>query len=353
MTMLPNNPNILCNDISVLEKEAWLALRRSVNDGFTIGGSEAAIVMGVSPWQTPLDLYKTLRKEPVAFERVMDEDRLAKGHKYEHEIAEKFCRLTGYTLIEDVRMFQHPACPWMIADFDALVQTPDGIFGLEIKWTEASNFSMIKEIKEGHPPIYYEYQCRQYMAVSHLPGWYLAVGTVQGNVADSITDVQYCRIDRDEAIEDDLIERERTFIDDTMVGEEPDITNGNPQKGLDALFRIFGKGNPDTKPIYLGNKYEKAFKKMAEIEEESTALNKRLKEIQDEYDKAALTIGVAVKDGVQGIYEDADTGKNYIFLWKSSCSRRFDSSRFAKDNPATFEAYKKESVSRKPQIEVR
>ena len=87
-----------------LPKPDWLEYRR---DG--IGGSDVAIVAGLPPYQTKMDLYfDKLRIQPIEQE---DKLCLEVGHALETVIAQKFSRLTGYQVIRFPYMLAHPHYP--------------------------------------------------------------------------------------------------------------------------------------------------------------------------------------------------------------------------------------------------
>ena len=79
-------------DTENLSREDWLSWRRR-----GIGGSDAAAVMGLSPFCTKRDLYYDKRD----IQPVMDEEEdnwVAKevGHRLEELVAEIFARKTGF-----------------------------------------------------------------------------------------------------------------------------------------------------------------------------------------------------------------------------------------------------------------
>ena len=120
MLNLNYEPNIIKSTAN-LTREEWLKDRR-----LGIGGSEASIVMGVSPWATRRDLYydkigwKPIRIDP-------EEDNwVAKqvGNRLEELVAMIFSRKTGFEVYEDKNMYSHPLYPFMIADLDFVISFP-------------------------------------------------------------------------------------------------------------------------------------------------------------------------------------------------------------------------------------
>ena len=113
-------PQVLV-DTSNLSREDWLVYRR-----MGIGGSDAAAVLGVSPFRTARDLYYDKRG---IVSTSADEDnwvQLEVGNLLEPLVARIFEKKTGLKVYQRKAMFRHPLYPWMLADLDYLVDLPDG-----------------------------------------------------------------------------------------------------------------------------------------------------------------------------------------------------------------------------------
>lgn len=355
---LPNKPFVVHPNIEKLSREEWLQVRAAVNGGFRIGGSDCSVVytpyagsICCNPWKTKLELYKELRKEPIEEPKEVNQTACDNGHKFEREIAEKFCKMKGFKLVEDNAMYQSVDHPFMMADFDFLVDTPDGIFGLEIKWTDASQWKKLNNIRNGIAPPNYEAQVRHYMAVSGLPGWWLAMGSCQGNLnEDVITDIQSMLIMRDLDEENRLIEAEESFIDDTRIGELPTVTEVDGKDALEALRRVYGKGDPEVPEVFFSKKHESHFRGMADASAKIDSLKAEMKSAEAEYDKCAAAIGEMVKEGRRGIYTDDTTGETFVFDWKVRESSTFQQKEFKADHPDLYEEYRKKSFSKSASI---
>lgn len=119
-------------DTENLTREDWLSYRR-----LGIGGSDAAAIMGVSPFCTKRDLYY----DKCGITPAMEEEEsnwVAKevGHRLEDLVAEIFSKKTGLRVYPIRKMFRHPLYPFMQADVDFFIEFPDGTTGiLECKTT--------------------------------------------------------------------------------------------------------------------------------------------------------------------------------------------------------------------------
>lgn len=123
-------PNVLV-DTTNLSRDEWLAYRR-----YGIGGSDAAAILGISPWRTARDLYYDKLGIAEVSENEDNWVQLEMGNLLEPLVAQIFEKKTGLKVFKRKAMFQHPKYPWMLADLDYLVELPDGSTAiLEIKTT--------------------------------------------------------------------------------------------------------------------------------------------------------------------------------------------------------------------------
>lgn len=154
-------PDVLV-DTENLSREEWLRYRRK-----GIGGSDAAAVLGLSPFCTKRDLYY----DKTGIQAVVDEEEdnwVAKevGHRLEDLVAEIYAKQTGLTVFPVRKMFFHPLYPFMLADVDFFIEYPDGSTGiLECKTT---GYHGKEKWENDSVPVNYEYQGRHYMAVMNL-----------------------------------------------------------------------------------------------------------------------------------------------------------------------------------------
>lgn len=150
-----------------------------------LGGSDVAVIFGLSPWKTPFELWqeKTGRVTPDA-----DSLQIRFGQFAEQFGAEEYARVTGRRVQRFNAMLRHPAAP-LVGHVDRLV-IPEGAKiaalkgeirtdrGLEIK--TASAFALGRDSEWGEAgtdlmPSHYLMQCATYMALTGCPHWDLAV----------------------------------------------------------------------------------------------------------------------------------------------------------------------------------
>jgi len=103
---------------TALERAEWLALRKA-----TIGSSEAAAAIGVSAYQTPLELYyRKLGMLPEQAETLA----MRLGTLMEPVLAALYEAETGEAVVWRQRWVLSEERPWMSATIDGAVHDPDG-----------------------------------------------------------------------------------------------------------------------------------------------------------------------------------------------------------------------------------
>ena len=226
-----------------LPREQWLEYRRK-----GIGGSDAAAVLGISPFRTGRDLYYD-KLNIVTADDAENWVQLEVGTLLEPLVAKIFAHKTGYKIYRRPFMFRHPQYPWMLADLDYMVELPDGTSAiLEIKTTNYNAKDNWWYNGEEIVPIYYESQGRHYMAVMNIDRVYFCC--LYGNSEDEAI---IRRIDRDMAYEEELIALERDFWENHVLTKTPPpYVEADGDLILESLRRKLGPADKDAPPVLLG-----------------------------------------------------------------------------------------------------
>ena len=145
-------------DTENLPEDEWLEWRRR-----GIGGSDAAAILGVSPFATARDLYYDKLKV-ISYEDG-ESNWVAKkvSHLLEDLVAEIFHVKTGFRIYQVKKMFYHPVYTYMLADIDYFIELPNGKTAiLEIKTTNYNAKDHWWCDGQEIVPINYEIQGRHY-----------------------------------------------------------------------------------------------------------------------------------------------------------------------------------------------
>lgn len=148
-------------DCRFISTKEWEHVRR-----YSIGGSEAGTVLGVSHFQSPRSLYYE-KKKPVADDHDASTQQIFDyGHCVEDYTIEYVAKLVGAVRYPEYRMFAHKDYPFITCNPDGILLFPDGHFAL----FEAKTATRWKQDdwKSGIPE-YYIPQPRQYLEVLNDP----------------------------------------------------------------------------------------------------------------------------------------------------------------------------------------
>ena len=291
-------------DTTGLSREDWLAYRRQ-----GIGGSDAAAVLGISPFRTSVDLYYDKLNRPI------EDDggswvAMEVGTLLEDLVACIFAKKTGLTVYQRKSMFQHPDHPWMLADLDYLVELPDGSTAiLECKTTNYN--ARDKWEYNGHPivPVYYEVQGRHYMAVMDLNRVYFCC--LYGNNEDEVI---IRHIDRDMDYESELIFLEEDFWQNNVQAQvEPIYIENNGELILESLRRLMGPSVKDAPPVLLTPPQSARVFRYLELKEEKGRLEAEAKRLKAEMDRMKALIVADMGSSCTAVYEDASGSYTVTF----------------------------------------
>ncbi|MGN0494307.1 MAG: YqaJ viral recombinase family protein [Acutalibacteraceae bacterium] len=265
-------PGVL-TETSKLSREEWLKWRRK-----GIGGSDAAAVLGVSPYATARDLYY----DKVNIVSSSDEDsgwvQKEIGHLLEDLVAQIFSRKTGYEVFKEKKMFFHPIYPYMLADLDYLIKLPgDKTAILEIKTTNYNAKDNWWLDGKETVPVNYEIQGRHYMAVTNIDCVYYCC--LYGNSEDEVI---IRHIDRDFIYEEELIALEGEFWNSNVTARVPPPYLEDGDLVLESVNRHIGAPNSDAPKVKLNAKTESQVIRFLELQAEKRKLESEKKKIESE-----------------------------------------------------------------------
>lgn len=280
-------------DTENLSREDWLSFRRK-----GIGGSDAAAIMGMSPFCTKRDLYY----DKLGIQPVVDEEEdnwVAKevGHRLEDLVAEIFSRKTGLKVYPVRKMFRHPLYPFMLADVDFFIDFPDGTKGiLECKTT---NYNCQNKWANDSTPVNYEYQGRHYMAVMNIDRMYFAC--LYGNNENEFF-IRY--MERDMDIEEDLIAEEEYFWKENVEkAVEPPYTE-KPDLVLESIRRHCGPAEKDADQVKLDRKHILSLERYLKLKEEKAQHEGEAKKLDGLMKEACAGIVEEMGVSCSGVLKD-------------------------------------------------
>lgn len=199
-------------DKTNMTERDWQDYRKSQ---IGIGGSDVAVILGISPFKSPFGLW--LEKTGQVKPKELTSENVEWGNLLEPVIRDKFARETGFETFVNPWVLQHDEHEFMIANVDGECIDPDyngekGI--LEIKTTDARNKA---QWEEGCPD-YYMCQVQHYLGVTGYQYAYICV-LIGGN------HFKYFKVERNDYVIDKIIEAELRFMD--MINQKipPEISH--------------------------------------------------------------------------------------------------------------------------------
>ena len=217
---------------SYSDRETWLEARKR-----GIGGSEAAAVLGISPWVSPLTLY--LRKLNMMPEQDSSE-RMQWGLDLEDAVAAYYERETGRKLYspKPYTIFESQEYPFMQCTIDRLVEQFDdrGPGVVQIKTAGPGQLADWQE----EIPLYYQVQLQHEMSVMGYRWGSFAVffGDYKGLVVD---------LNRNDRFVEILIEKEREFWERIKNQDPPPVDHSESSKA--ALHYQYGQDSGESTPL--------------------------------------------------------------------------------------------------------
>jgi putative phage-type endonuclease len=245
-----------------------------------IGGSEAAAVLGVSPWKTRLDVYldkKGLHEEAPDPAREL---RMALGNETEAAIIRLWGKSQGLEVDCPGVTVRHERYPFMLASYDGLVVGRRE--GVEAKFI-ASPEQAMRLGEEGTDQALEEHvvQARQYLEVSGYERWHLIYGVPRKGIRAYV-------VEPHREFTEFLIDEEQSFWRDHVEAGITPAAEAS-EKGRAALARLF--------PYHLGPELLPASDELiaaAAIYTEARAAAKRAEEAKE---AAAVKLEEMIGDG--------------------------------------------------------
>lgn len=209
-------------EIVCADEAAWLKERET-----GIGASEAGVILGVSNWATPYELWgiKSGYVEPGE----SDSEAMEWGRRLEEPIAEKYATVTGYKLKNRGRfaVLRSVAHPFMFCTLDREIESDKGPGVLEIKTAGAH---AADDWADGKVPLLYQVQVQHQLAVT---------GYAWAEIAVLIGGQKFgwAPIERNERFIDMLINKCGEFCQRIEKNDPPPVDGG--KHTADAIRKMF------------------------------------------------------------------------------------------------------------------
>lgn len=288
-------------NVSGITREMWLQYRRG-----GIGGSDAAVTVGLNPYKSLLTLYYD--KKGLLPEN-KDNEQMRQGRDLEQYVADRWMEKTGKKCRKDNFMYRNSEYPFMLADIDRDVIGENA--GLECKTTSVYNKS---DFGGGEIPLPYYVQCMHYMTVRGYERMYLAVLVLNKGFYDFV-------IERNDEEMQSLIQSEKSFWEDHILKNIPPDADGS-ESTSDTLLKLYPYANSGQGVLQ--------FPEEQICLERYLFLNRKIKEMQEEQRQIKNTL-------MQKMGEtDIAVGGKYQVTFKEQHSTRIDRKKLQTEFPNAY-----------------
>jgi putative phage-type endonuclease len=301
-----------------MSREEWLAFRRG-----SIGGSEAAALVGLSRWASPFTVWA----DKLGMTEAKPENEAMRiGKDLEEYVAKRWCEATGKKVRRENNFLVNPDYPFAHATVDRLVIGEDA--GLECKTT-----TLDYDFSAGKIPDWYYAQCVHYMATLGFDRMYLAILDLRHRK------FYWFKIERNEEEVKSLMEQEERFWNDHVLKQIPPETDGSEASGNAVRALYNDPALQEDTPVLLHE--------MGDLLERYMATKIQMNALKMEQEEIEQKVQAKLGNSTLG------TTNDYKVTWKFSERSSVDTKALREDRPDIYEKYTKKTVSRTMRISVR
>jgi len=190
----------------------WLEMRKN-----KIGASDAPVIMEVSPYKTPYQLWE----EKVFSTKTTQNSSMKRGLDLEDQARQELEKITGLFFLPEVKF--HSSFSWMIASLDAV--DPEGKYIAEIKCPNRADHAIALS---GQVPEKYIPQLQHQLEVCGLDmGYYFSFDGTQGVLVKVFRNDNYIK---------KMIEKEKRFWECLQEFSPPEMNDRDYEKREEYLW---------------------------------------------------------------------------------------------------------------------
>jgi putative phage-type endonuclease len=287
-----------------MDRDAWLRERLT-----GIGGSDAPVVLGLSDWKRPFDLWQEKRGE--AAPKVIESEPMRWGTVLEPAIRQEYAERTGEIVRRPTDQLRHPKLPFLICNPDGL--TDSGRL-VEVKtartsegWGEAGSADI---------PVAYLIQVQHNLIVTGL-----SIADVPALFGGQ--DFRIYEVPADPELQELIVGEETVFWERVKSGQPPE-----PITFADMKARYGRASRSETATATA--EIEQAVDNLRRISAQQSEL-----QALEEVNRALVMGFLGERDTL------ADLQGRPLVTWKASTTKRFDTATFKADAPDLYAQYVK------------
>ncbi|KAA8985532.1 endonuclease [Halospina sp. K52047b] len=297
-----------------MSRDEWLAIRRN-----GLGGSDAAAAVGLSPYQSPLELWMVKTGRDATLPKPDPDDQGSPvywGNVLEPIVAEHYSKRTGRKVRRVNSVLQHPDPnkAWMLANLDYAVVGDDEVQVLECK--TAGEFGS-RKWRNGVPD-YVQCQVQHQLAVT---------GKKAADVCVLLCgqELKIYRIQRDDELIAELIRLERQFW--SYVESDIPLPADYSDSADRALRHLYPSDNGEELDLRDDREACKTFDQLQSARRQMEALKQAEAQLKH-------TLQQRMGEATRAIFPQGTVS------WrKSNDSVALDTKRLLKDQPQLLDQY--------------
>ncbi|MGG5830859.1 YqaJ viral recombinase family protein [Bacillus pumilus] len=298
-----------------MSREEWLLSRQK-----GIGGSDAAVVLGLSKWKTPFELW--LEKTGQVLLDDEQSDAAYFGTILEDIVAKEFEIRSGKKVRKKNAILQHPEHSMILANIDRMIVGEKAI--LECKTTSAYN---AKEWIDDEIPASYIVQVQYYLGIlgpEYTKGYFAVL--IGGNR------FVWKEVERDEELIEMIFSSVVNFWNDHVLKGTAPVLDGS-SAAEEFLKKKYAESD-STKIVDLTSANKERIQHYLRLKAEIAALQEQAKELENQ---------------IKQELKDAETGfvGKYQATWKPVVSNRVDTNKLKEHFPDIYQKVIKETRSRR------
>lgn len=275
-----------------------------------VTGSDAAVICGLSPFKTRVQLWMEKTGRAVA-DDLSGLNHIKFGNFFEQGVADWFSNETGKIVHKLPQMIIHKSLPWMSGNIDFKVGQENAILECKTAFTDAGWGD-----GENIIPPYYLMQVAHYCAVGGFDRAYIAV------VFASKREMRWYQYDRNLELEEKLIAREQDFwINNVKADICPEPVN---EQDILSLYK-----QTNASPVIADDELKALIGTYS-------LLNNRINADTKEKQKLKDLIALRVKDSDTILDNSGKVLATYKHIKQSTL---FDDKKLAKEMPDIYEKY--------------
>lgn len=285
-----------------------------------IGGSDVAVLCGLSKYKTAYQLYLEKRRELPSED--IDSERMRFGRRLEKPIADEFAFRSGRKIWRAPRTLRHPQYKFLLGNIDRW-QEREGLLG--VYEGKNANERQRKVWLDGGVPEGYYLQLQHYLMVTGCT--FGTFGVLFGGNEFHAFDVE-----RDEETIANMLAVELDFWRRVKEGDPPDFAFG--EAGAALVKRMHAKATPAKDYLFEGPEAEGKIRRLLQLKE---VIKDRERQLEDLETWIKFEMGDAEFGLFPGLVK---------FSWRNGVRKSVDMDRLKLEQAELIAKYQKETPTR-------